>query len=122
MSGSTPGPIGSRRAAVIGSSIRARGLPGRLAQHSVTNHRGKLLRRRIQQCHRLGGRETAEAVLRQPGIDEQRWVTLAHGGQQHDRIGLQAAGDKRKHFRGGAVKPLRILGQDQQWCLGRDLT
>ena len=57
-------------------------------------------------------------MLRQSGIDEQRWVTLTPGRQQHDWIGLQAVGDKREHFRGGAVKPLRILGQDQQWCLG----
>src|SRR5260370_4719891 len=61
-------------------------------------------------------------MLRQSGINQRRRVTLAHGGQQHDRIGLQAAGVEREPFRGRAGKPLRIFGQDQQRCVGRDLT
>jgi hypothetical protein len=60
-------------------------------------------------------------MLRQSGIDERRRVTLARGGQQHDRIGLQAPGDEREDFGGRAVQPLRVLGQDQQRRVGGHL-
>ena len=102
--------------------LQGQRIAGRLAQQPVTNHRGELRRRRVQQCHRVGGRETAEVLLRQPGINQQRRVTLAHRGQQHDRIGLQAPGHEREHFYGRAVEPLRILGLDQQRRVGRGLT
>ena len=47
-------------------------IAGRLAQQPVTNHRGqRRLRRRVQQRHRIGGRKTAEAMLRQSGVNEQ---------------------------------------------------
>ncbi len=97
-------------------------IAGRLAQQPVTNHRGQMRRGRVQQPHRRGRRQTAKVMLRQSGINQQRLITLAHGGQQHDRIGLQAAGHERDHFGGRAVQPLRVLGQDQQRRVGCDLT
>ena len=100
---------------------------------------GRLEQLKSQQCpgHRTGRvDDVAEALVvavrgdqqeqpglgRQSGIDEQRRVAFAHGGQQHDRIGLQTAGNEREHVRGRPVKPLRILGQDQQRRFGRNLT
>ena len=97
---------GSCCAAAIGSSVQGQRVAGRLGQQPVADHRGKLPRGRAQQRHRLGGPEAAEAMLRQPGVNQQRRVTV-RARRPAARCGsdCRRRATRRQHLRGRAVKP-----------------
>jgi hypothetical protein len=47
-------------------------------------------------------------------LGHRRPVAVACGRQEHDRIGLQAAGDERRDLARRRVKPVGVLGEDEQ--------
>ena len=85
VSGSEPDATGSSRAAVTGSSIRARRIAGCLLSSRSRITGSNRCARRVQQPDRRGRRQTAKVVLRQSGINQQRRITLAHGEQYGTR-------------------------------------
>jgi hypothetical protein len=72
------------------------------------------LRRSVEQLHGHCRVKRAEAALRQPGVGENRRVTIADGSQQDDRVGFQAACDEGEHVGCRAIEPVGVLGDQNQ--------
>ena len=69
---------------------------------------------RVQQGTRIGLLQALDHQLRQP----RQLVTRDAGREQHaDRFGFQAAGRERQDLGRGAIQPLGVVDQADQWVL-----
>ena len=64
-----------------------------------------------QQLSRRGPVQALKAPGREVGAIEQRWLPLAHGQDDSDRIGDEATERKAQGIRARSVKPVRIVDQ-----------
>jgi hypothetical protein len=90
-------------------------------QHVAACGNGKARGRCIQQRR---GRRVVEArkpLLRQPYIGERRGVAVTGGGQQDDRVGLDAASNEREHVCGRRVEPVSVIDHQQHRGIAGDV-
>ena len=84
--------------------------------------RGRKARSRCvkqSRCRRVV--EAGQPVLGQPRVRERRRVTVARGGQQENRVGLDPPSNEREHVCGRAVEPVGVIDDEQHRRIGRDL-
>ena len=123
MSGTKPG-IGvscSTRAAAIGSSMSASGLPAASRRIRVRVVGVSCLADASSSAAALAGSSALSRCSGSPASTSDDGNPSRAGGQEQDRVGLQATGDEREHVRRRAIEPVGILGDDQQRRVGGDL-
>jgi hypothetical protein len=96
-------------------------IAGRFAQDPGAGRERELRSRRVEQ--RAGRRvvEAGESVLRQPGLNEYRGVAIANGGQHDDGVRRDSPGNEGERVQRWTVEPLRVIDDQQQRGIGRDL-
>jgi hypothetical protein len=69
---------------------------------------------RVEQARGSGIVEGRQGQLRQARVGEGMFGPLSAGGQQDDRVGLQAPRDEGQHVGGAAVQPVRVFDDQDQ--------
>ena len=93
-----------------GSSMSASGLPAASRSTRLRAASGSAGADASNSAAAVASSRARQPVLRQPGVREHRRVTVAHGRQQEDRVGLDPPSDEREHLLRRAVEPVRVFG------------